>query len=105
MFPPPGMLVRTLILNPAALRMLVACDKLLLTMLGTVTSGGQIFTCSSIPSCTSGPCPTQQTIYAAESYCTSVKGTFSGTTNSYCSFPPGFGICRKIAYSTLQSID
>ena len=48
MLPPPGMLVRTLILNPAALRMLVACDKLLLTMLGTVTSGGPLDTTSLI---------------------------------------------------------
>ncbi len=49
---------------------------------GTVTAGGQIFTCSSIPSCTSGPCPTQETVYAAQSYCTSVSGFFTGTTNS-----------------------
>ena len=48
MLPPPGMLVRTLILNPAALRMLVACDKLLLTMFGTVTSGGPLETTSVI---------------------------------------------------------
>jgi hypothetical protein len=49
---------------------------------GTVTCGGQIFTCSSIPSCTSGPCPTQAYMSAAESYCSSVSGNFKGKTDS-----------------------